>query len=1349
MDSIAQTSIIKYRNNNLFSTYYLDTYLKKSPEWKKDDHIDAFEKVKKIFKREFASLELYNEKQLEHHFFNDIFTILGFEYEVTEPTQARNFPDYTFFIDRKNLDDAHKNKDTLQFSTNAIAIGEVKQWKVDLDKVGKNEYNISENPSLQIWTYLDDTEKKWGILTNGRIWRLYTKYRHRDNYLEINLPSIIAANDIETFKFFYYFFRRDALLSSKDGAPFLDRTLQGSFDYATDIGDSLKDNVYWAMKRIAEGFTERSSNQLNKNDPTTLVRVQNNTMILLYRFLFLLYAEGKGLLDLNDQHYQHYYSFHRTKHAIADVQDGRVDHRYDTNKTALLNEIKDLFNLVNRGSVALGISKEEMCYVPAYNGGLFDPEKHPDLEKWEIGDRYLADAIDLLSRSKLKDGHRDFVDYSTLEIRHLGSIYEGLLEYKLKVAESDLVVNDGGWVTLDAYNANRKQKKAFADFDQNNRVSDGHLYLATDKGERKSTGSYYTPDYIVNYIVKNTIGPIVEEKWREAQEQNASYIDATLSINVLDPAMGSGHFLIGAVDFLSQKLLEAVQKDFGAGKVADTAPYTNDWARRDVVSHCIYGVDLNELAVELAKVGLWLTTISRDKPLSFLDHRLKQGNSLIGARLTNLRYHPGTEPKETSQSELPTSISPRFIGHILSKIAELDAIEDNRLEDIKRKKKEFEEFKQLPEYRKSKALANVYLASYFGNIITPTEATQFKKAKSSEKFYQDLVWEIAGEKESDWREKTNYEWFRQAEQIAQEKSFFHWELEFPEIFFDAGKLQENPGWDAIIGNPPYVRQETLDPEFKNYLKQFFESYSGVADLYVYFIERSDRLLHQSGYFGVICSNKFMKANYGKNIREFIKNKTTIISIIDFGELPVFKEAATFPAMIITKNKMTGYQNFTYTAIKDLNFISLSEVIAQKQVIQDNKSLNGNNWTFANQGEHSLFEKIKSNASSLSDYVENHFYWGLKTGYNQAFVINQALKNQLISQDPKNEEIIKPFVVGDDIRRYQIHFNEIFVIFTRHGLDIDRYPVIKKHLEQFRESLEPRPKDWQGSEWRGRKPGNYQWYEIQDSVEFYTEFSKPKIVYPEIAKASRFAYDTSGYFINNKGFFIPTNDLYLLAVLNSKTIWFVLKGICSVLGDQDKGGRLELRSVFLKDLPIRRISFTTKVDRRSSLVNEAKEMYQSFTKSADSQPLLAFIDARIAAQPEESDVVHDMLAFLAEQMLEMNKEKNTEIKAFLNFVESEIGAPIDILSNKTLIQEYYANDFTKFVDVLVKNKSRIKEGYNPKHRTHHDTLKNWYDSSVTILKPLMEKIDATDALIDQIVYKLYGLTEEDIKIVESK
>ncbi|MDP2767205.1 MAG: N-6 DNA methylase [Candidatus Methanoperedens sp.] len=181
-----------------------------------------------------------------------------------------------------------------------------------------------------------------------------------------------------------------------------------------------------------------------------------------------------------------------------------------------------------------------------------------------------------------------------------------------------MVVNGGEWVNISDYNKDRKQKKVFSDFDEFDRVKKGQLYLATDKGERKATGSYYTPDYIVNYIVKNAVGPVVEEKWKEAKAKKQSFIEATLSVKVLDPAMGSGHFLVGSIEYLADRLLKAAQEDINAGRLYEEAHLTPDWARREVVAHCIYGVDLNDLAVELAKVSLWLTTISKDKPLSFL-----------------------------------------------------------------------------------------------------------------------------------------------------------------------------------------------------------------------------------------------------------------------------------------------------------------------------------------------------------------------------------------------------------------------------------------------------------------------------------------------------------------------------------------------------------------------------------------------------------------------------------------------------------------------------------------------------------------------------------------------------------
>lgn len=1325
-----------YHNNNLFSKYYLDTYLITNPEWKGDDHLKAFEEIKKIYFEEEKRLKIYNESQLRLNFFDKIFSVLGFVYEPGEPTQENTFPDYTFFSDQKNRDDAYQNKGTISFFINAIAVGEVKQWNVDLDKITKTEY-----PVRQIRDYLDSADKKWGILSNGQLWRIYSKSKRRDDCFEIDLPSLIKANDKEAFRFFYYFFRKDAFVPSRDGVAFLDRVLQGSIKYAIEIGKDLKDNVYWAMRRIAEGFIERGSNRLDKKDSITLARVQKNTMILLYRFLFLLYAEGKGLLDLNDQHYQHYYSFDEKKHEIAKTQDGKSDYRYDTNRTALFNEIKDLFNLVNKGSEALGISKEEMCYVPAYNGGLFDPEKYPDLENWLIGDKYLADAIDFLSRSKPKNGQRNFVDYSTLEIRHLGGIYEGLLEYKLKVADSDLVASDSCWVTLEEYNANRKQKKAFGDFKEDDRVSAGHLYLETDKGERKSTGSYYTPDYIVDYIVKNTIGPVVEQKWKDALEKHESCIDAILSINVLDPAMGSGHFLVGSVDFLSQKLLEAVQKDFETGKIADTTPYTSAWARRDIVSHCIYGVDLNELAVELAKVGLWLTTISKDKPLSFLDHRLKQGNSLIGAKMSDLAWYHEGEGNPESKTGQQAIVPPVFVKNILNKISEIEKIGEDNLNDIKRKEQIFHELQNIPEYQKVIQIADLNTSFYFGNKIENLT----NRLPSS--YYYNLVGSMYNI-DAQWGSRSNFSWFKKALKMGKEKSFFHWELEFPEIFFDVGKLRENRGWDAVIGNPPYINiKNQKDDDIVYFQKKFYSAY-GRADISVLFIEFSHNCLIENGKFGFITTNKFIYADYGKKIGDLLSNRVEIVEIIDYDDSPVFPDVTAYTCILRTCNNPSNGQNLvTIKEVRseDPNFV--------KEATESNENLNQENSYslifpipqnhFKNMRWGDVIDSCRPSKQKfdmqkiekLKCFVE-FIRPGVACGADDVFISN----NTNFDEFNIEKELIIPIIYGDEIKRYEVIEPSNLVIFPyvnddKKLLEINDFPFVKQYFESKKEILANR---------YCVKKGGKEYYEFHDPSKD-TVYNGLKLVVPDISDKNNFSlYSEKIAFKNTVYILKPKEELFnpyaLLAVLNSNLLTKIFKGISPSL----RGGFRRYKTKFLEKIPIRRISFITSSDRRASLVNEANELYKD-----DPRLLLAFVDARLAAKPEESDVVHDLLALLAEQMVEMNKEKDMEITKFLNFIETEIGTSIDILSNKTLIQEYYKHDFDNFVEVLEKNQSKLKKGYKPKNRVHHETLKSWYDSSVAILNPLIAKKNSTDILIDFIVYKLYGLTKEEIETIEGK
>ena len=249
-----------------------------------------------------------------------------------------------------------------------------------------------------------------------------------DVYFEVDLASLLEKNDLEGFKYYYYFFRREAFLPNEAGEIFVERVLKGSADYAKEVSNNLKENVYRAMKKIAEGFFSWPENQLDFNDPTTRELIQKNTMILLYRLLFLLYAEGKGLLDLRNENYRDMHSFDKIKKEVAAKKDGPAEHYYLPTSTYLWDSLRNLFRLIDKGSRELKI--DHIIHIPAYNGGLFEPEENRQLDKWTIGDSFLADAIDLLSRSGIGEGGIGFVDYSTLETRHPGSIYEGLLKYK-------------------------------------------------------------------------------------------------------------------------------------------------------------------------------------------------------------------------------------------------------------------------------------------------------------------------------------------------------------------------------------------------------------------------------------------------------------------------------------------------------------------------------------------------------------------------------------------------------------------------------------------------------------------------------------------------------------------------------------------------------------------------------------------------------------------------------------------------------------------------------------------------------------------------------------------------------
>jgi len=389
---------------------------------------------------------------------------------------------------------------------------------------------------------------------------------------------------------------------------------------------------------------------------------------------------------------------------------------------------------------------------------------------------------------------------------------------------------------------------------------------------------------------------------------------------------------------------------------------------------------------------------------------------------------------------------------------------------------------------------------------------------------------------------------------------FDWAVEFAEVFSGVGG-----GFDIVLANPPYVRQElikALKPMLKN---RYPEVYRGTADLYVYFYARALQLLKPKGMLAFISSNKWLRAKYGEKLRAHFADSANVRSITDFGELPVFETAATFPMVFVAeRGKQSDAISFTQVETLNPPYPEVRSIIKKDGYQLPKTAIKGDKWTLASPKLANLLQKLEKNCMPLIDYIDGQVFRGVLTGFNKAFVINESTKQKLIKTDPRNSDIIKPLVAGNDVRRWRINHRGSWLIFTRRGIDINQYPTVKMHLEQWKQELTPKTSVKQKI---GRKPGPYEWYEIQDNIAYFAEFDKPKIVYPDIAKEPRFAFDQKGFFFNNTVYFVPTNNLFLLGILNSSVLWKYASERLTVLGDARKGGRLRFFRQFVQKLPI--------------------------------------------------------------------------------------------------------------------------------------------------------------------------------------
>ncbi len=1377
------------QTKSLFSQHYLNTRLPQLPEWAEDPTL-AFETFRALWAKAQQFGGDWSEAQTEDEFIKPALTALGWTFTVQPKAKhggrvAR--PDYALFADAATQQAAYPLQgDDDAFYSRALAIAEAKYWGRPLsqkDAGGREAWDKSQNPSHQMVSYLVGTRAPWGFLTNGRVWRLYSREvsSTASEFYEVDLAEVFEGitNDelrmtdgesdsdasirnslfairYSQFRRFWLFFRRAAFTADAQGKCFVQRVHEGSATYAREISDKLKELVFTeVMPEIAGGFIAYRRERLNVTQETEdgLRALYRASLSLLYKLLFLLYAEARGLLPVENPGYQEQ-SLTALAQWAADRRDRGLPLSTATHATPKYDALLALFRRLDQGDPSLGI--------PRYNGGLFNPQ-NPDnafLEQHRLSDRAVADAVDLLVRDAGQP-----VDYAYISVRNLGAIYEGLLENKLRMTNDELRI------------ANSELREAARDSSAVIRNSQFVIQLVNDKGERKATGSYYTPDYIVEYIVRQTVGPILEARAAtfaaamervaearralshtadpgktrllrgqlEAAERDAR--EAFLGVKVLDPAMGSGHFLVNAVDFLTdgiirqmqafhdaradvpwdwnpiQQLVERVRAEIldemsrqgiavSPARLDDTALLT-----RLVLKRCIYGVDLNPMAVELAKLSLWLHSFTVGAPLSFLDHHLRWGNSLIGTDVRTVEA--GMQRTETGQFGL---FQGPFAGllDLTTLMVEVVDRADATLSDVRRSAEDFAALQaSLTPYKRTLDLA---VSRHFGN----PEADEFLK------LYGDAVLPaLRGEKQVAQRYQDA---MARARALWEEKRFFHWDLEFPEVFVDLRKRDwaENPGFDAVIGNPPYGLTDAL------------AWFAGIPnDIFVYFWRRGIDTTKTEGYLSLITPAGWLTGVNFQSLREILLDNGEILRIVGL-PYDVFEGAYIDTCIVVIRAGK-----------------STSQAVEVKQMRKNDDA--------------TKIGELSYDALDVS-------LW--RTDPYKKFVLLPAVaKLQRFRSSPQFVPLGELVRVERGVQPYSRSKH------TKEQIENDFLRLHSTSVHEPQEMYLPELLGEELSRYRIDSSGN-QWLKYSDELASKRDldfFVRPRVVLRRLLSRRRelMSAVTSARLITTDNILNVLveaegiSEYYIASLLNSKLIAWIYTNT-SAISVKDDFPQVTYEE--LKTLPIPRITFTTPAEERAHMLAEAQARAAAWLQQPDAATASyrAFLEwsteygvgskgtndeLRItndglrmtndASPLTHSDVMHDLLASLAETMLALNKEKQAEMRGFLAWLERHIGAKLDDLTGKTDLQGYLG-DYQKgaaplaFADLLKRlRQNRRKLAADPDARAFQERLEQEYAASLAKLLPLKARLAATDRLIDLLVYRLYGLTEEEVGIVEGE
>ena len=715
----------------------------------------------------------------------------------------------------------------------ALLVEESKRFGLPLDYRDISDKIQASSPHGQILRYLStagittDDRIRWGILTNGALWRLYdNRARPRaSGFFQVDVPAILDDDGEDELRAFFLLFRRRAFtLDEGATTTFVETALAEGRRYEEKVAQDLSGVVFEdVFPKLVTALAEKSG--------APLTEVRDAALIFLYRLLFVLYAEDRGLLPVNDMRYADYGLRKRVRDDIAQKTAAR--HTFSDMATVYYDRLASLFRQIDQGDQSIGL--------PPYNGGLFSAEAAPLLETTRLADSIVAPVVHGLSHTKgylsgwsgtgNAEGKPRFVNYRDMSVQQLGSIYERLME----------------------------QEPA--------RESDGKIAIRPNPYARKDSGSFYTPQELVDLIIDQTLKPLVEER-RTAFEDRAKELksdrrpkderraelelldpaEAVLDLKVLDPAMGSGHFLVSAVDFLSDYIAHLVEdvpaipgwldEEYASPLVERIAAIRDDivkranesrWImdeslltdqaiiRRMVLKRCIYGVDKNRLTVELAKVSLWLHSFTVGAPLSFLDHHLRCGDSLVGLRVAEAREYLRQWGGLFASNAIAGAESATDLMQSLEEMSDADVAEVQKSTEL---------FREVEETTSD-------LRGLLDFVCGLRWQTAGMKSKQRKAFEAPLVETLGVDPDNTFKllatgnssttaespstEHSSWPAFRamwnESKSIADRERMLHWEAAFPGVWHGWQDDRPQGGFDAVIGNPPWDRIKLQEVEW--------------------------------------------------------------------------------------------------------------------------------------------------------------------------------------------------------------------------------------------------------------------------------------------------------------------------------------------------------------------------------------------------------------------------------------------------------------------------------------------------------------------------------------------------------